>query len=53
MKDILNIQVKNNPEKTIVIFENKKISYRDFNYMVNNIIPVFKKNNSKRLLNGV
>ena len=46
MKDILNIQVKNNPDKTIIIFENKKISYRDFNYMVNNVTPLIKKNNS-------
>tara|TARA_B110000116_G_scaffold163533_1_gene141420 strand:+ start:345 stop:1586 length:1242 start_codon:yes stop_codon:yes gene_type:complete len=43
MKDILNIRAENYPNKTSIIFEDKAISYKKFNYMVNNTISIINK----------
>ena len=47
MKDILNIQIKKNPDKAFIIYNNQRISYADFNYMVNNIIQNIAQDKSK------
>ena len=43
MKDIINSQVNNNPNKTFIIYNNQLISYIDFNYMVNHIVKNIKQ----------
>ena len=47
MNDILNIQVVNNPNKIFIVYNNKKISYQNFNNMVNNNINLLKKLNNE------
>ena len=46
MIDILIKQTKKNPDKTIIVFKNRFISYKKFNYMVNNAMPNIIQNDS-------
>ena len=46
MIDIFNKQTKKNPDKTIIVFKNRFISYKKFNYMVNNAMPNIIQNDS-------
>ena len=47
MNDILNIQVVNYPNKIFIVYNNKKISYQNFNNMVNNNINLLKNLNNE------
>ena len=53
MKDILNYRVEENPDKIFIQHNNKEISYKIFNFMVNNAMNTIKSMNYQEQYIGI
>ena len=53
MKDILNYRVEENPDKIFIQHNNKEISYKRFNFMVNNAMNTIKSMNYQEQYIGI